>query len=144
MVKCKQRARDVMFWPCMNKDIETCINNCNLCATYQKQQEAEPLRTIPTPDLPYAFFGCDLFDYESKKYILLVDYYSKFINVVQLESTVTSHVVIAMKYVFSIHGIPTRLMSNNGPQFSSSEFKTFCEELGITHETSSPHFHVRN
>ena len=103
MVKCKQRARDVMFWPCMNKDIETCINNCNLCATYQKQQEAEPLRTTPTPDLPYAFFGCDLFDYESKKYILLVDYYSKFINVVQLESTVTSHVVIAMKYVFSIH-----------------------------------------
>ena len=35
-------------------------------------------------------------------------------------------------------------MSNNGPQFSSSEFKTFCEELGITHETSSPHFQSSN
>ena len=53
MVKCKQRAWEVMFWLCMNKDIEHCINSCNLRATYQKQQEAEPLRPTPTPDLPY-------------------------------------------------------------------------------------------
>lgn len=144
MTKCKKRAREVMYWPRMNTEVERYIENCALCASYQNQQPAEPLKPTPTPDLPYMLVGCDLFDFQSKAYILTVDYYSKYIDVLPLNSTNTTAIVEALKSIFATHGIPTTLRSDNGPQFSSSEFKKFSKELGIDHQTSSPHFQSAN
>ena len=144
IVKCKQRAREVMFWPRMNADIENTVRDCGICAEHQNQQVSEPLVPTKTPDLPYSMVGCDLFELERKKYVLLVDYYSKFIDVVELRHEATSAVVEAMKSVFACHGIPKRLRSDNGPQFTSAEFKNFCKQYGIEHETSSPHFQSSN
>lgn len=144
MTKCKQRAREVMYWPNMNADIENTVKDCASCAEYQNQQTSEPLKPTPTPDLPYNMVGSDLFDFESKKYLLLVDYYSKYIDVVELNSTTSKSVISAMKSVFACHGIPQRLRSDNGPQYSSAEFKDFCKSYGIDHETSSPAFQSSN
>ena len=72
MTKCKQRGREVMFWPNMNSDIENMIRDCSACVEYQNQQSAEPLKPTPTPDLPYSMVGSDLFDFENKKYVLIV------------------------------------------------------------------------
>lgn len=43
MTKCKQRAREVMYWPSMNADIEKCVSECIECASLQNQQSAEHL-----------------------------------------------------------------------------------------------------
>lgn len=45
----------------------------------------------------------------------------------------------ALKAQFSRHGIPAILRTDNGPQYTSEEFKEFCESYGIQHKTSSPH-----
>ena len=42
--------------------------------------------------------------------------------------------------MFSEHGIPEVLCSDNGPQYVSAQFADFCTSWGITHETSSPHY----
>lgn len=81
--------------------------------------------------------GSDLFDFESKKYLLLVDYYSKYISVVELTTT---SVINAMKKCLHVIGIPQTHRSDNRPHYSSTEFKSFCKEYGIDHETSSPTF----
>lgn len=144
IVKCKQRAREAMFWPGMNTDIEMTVRDCSKCEEHQNQQRAEPLKPTKTPDLPYNMVGCDLFYFESKKYVLVVDYYSKYIDVVELSQETTTVVVVALKGVFSCHGIPRTLRSDNGPQFSSQEFKDFCKSYEIQHDTSSPHFQSSN
>ena len=41
---------------------------------------------------------------------------------------------------FAHFGIPEKLFSDNGPQFSSGEFKEFTKRLGIEHITSSPNY----
>ena len=41
--------------------------------------------------------------------------------------------------MFSEHGIPEVLCSDNGPQYASVQFADFCMSWGISHETSSPH-----
>ncbi|XP_052809379.1 uncharacterized protein K02A2.6-like [Mya arenaria] len=122
------------------------VSNCSMCAEQQNQQPAEPLKPTLTPDLPYDMVGCDVFQFRSEKYlvIVIVDYYSKYIDTEKLESETTSDITSALMKVFSSHGIPNTLISDNGPQFSSSEFKTFCEEHGIIHLTSSPHFQSSN
>ena len=46
--------------------------------------------------------------------------------------------------MFSEHGIPEILCSDNGPQYVSAQFADFCTSWGITHETSSPHYPQSN
>ena len=105
IAKCKQRAREVMYWPTMNSEIDQIVSNCSVCAEKQNQQPAEPLKPTPTPDLPYNMVGCDMFEFESKKHLILVDYYSKYIDVMELRSESTTAVIKAMKTIFACHGI---------------------------------------
>ena len=78
----------------------------------------------------------DLFDLKGKK---LVDYYSQFVKVQQLQST-TTFSVIFLKPIFARYGIPVTLISDNGPQFTSVEMKQFAEIYGFHYITSSPYF----
>ena len=144
IVKSKSRAREVMYWPAMNSDIEDLISSCTTCAEFTKKQTSEPLLPTPTPDLPYSHVGTDIFEFNNKKYLVLIDYYSKYIDAVELKSESISAVISAMKGVFACHGLPSVLRSDNGPQYSSTQFKKFCDENGIKHEESSPHFQSSN
>jgi transposase InsO family protein len=49
-----------------------------------------------------------------------------------------------MKEVFSRHGIPETVVSDNGTQYSSREFKMFSMEWGFNHVTSSPNYAQAN
>ena len=46
--------------------------------------------------------------------------------------------------MFARHGMLVTLMSDNGPQFSSKEFKDFATTYCFQHITSSPHFPQSN
>ncbi|XP_013407625.2 uncharacterized protein K02A2.6-like [Lingula anatina] len=121
-------------------EIENMVRDCIKCSEYQNRLPAEPLKPTVPPDLPYTEVGCDIFDFGAKKYLLLIDYYSKYIDVVELNAATTTATINAMRYVFSCHGIPLKIRSDNGPQFSSCEFKQFCKVYDIEHMTSSPQY----
>jgi transposase InsO family protein len=139
IVKCKQRAREVLYWPAMHSDIEQAVKDCSKCAEFQNNQPKEPMKPTETPDLPFMEVGTDIFELDSKHYILIVDYYSKFIEVDELPDMSSKATITALKSQFCRHGIPQVVRSDNGPQYSSSEFRKFCLEFGISHRTSSPH-----
>ena len=139
IVKSKQRAREALYWPAMNQQIEEMIEDCTECNTHQKAQHTEPLHPTPHPDLPWQEAASDLFEWEGSHYLLTIDYYSKYIEVTRLTTTTSSAVVHALKEHFSRHGIPEILRTDNGPQYVAAEFATFCKDWGITHRTSSPH-----
>ena len=45
-----------------------------------------------------------------------------------------------MKSIFSSHGIPHTVVSDNGPRYNSAEMKDFASTYGFNHVTSSPHY----
>ena len=100
----------------------------------------EPLCPSTLPEKPWERLGADLFELNKTHYLLLVDYFSRWIEVRKLSSLTANAVVTAIKSIFSFHGICDVLISDNGPQFASSEFRTFIESYGFTHLTSSPHY----
>ena len=69
----------------------------------------------------------------------MVDYYSRYSKVIELPSTTSSAIIIAMKSIFSRHGIPSVVISNNDPQYTSTEMKIFPSSFGFRHITSSPY-----
>ena len=73
-------------------------------------------------------------------YLLTVDYYSKWPEVEKLDGLSLSNVITYLKKQFSRYGFIDELVSDNGPQFSSAEFKKFAIDYQFTHTTSSPHY----
>lgn len=137
--KCKRRAREVMYWPRMNQDIGHTTASCEVCLTYRSKQQAEPLMTYPVPDRPFYRVGADLFDCNGKSHIVVADYFSNYPEVATLQTTSSKAVIAFLKTVFARHGVPCELISDNGPQFASSEFADFAKEWGFQHITS-PHY----
>ena len=66
IVKCRQRARDVLFWPEMSVDIEQMVNNCSVCVDYANKQPSEPLKPAFPPSLPRKKIGIDLFEFHGE------------------------------------------------------------------------------
>ena len=137
--KCKRRARDVLYWPGMASQIENIVSSCATCSIYQRRNQKEPLLPHDVPDRPWAKVGADLFEIQKKQFLVLVDYYSGYIEVDQLTSTTASQVIMKCKSQFSRHGIPDVLITDNGPQFSSYQFRGFTQEYQFNHRTSSPY-----
>ena len=133
--KCKRRARDVIYWPGMSSQIEDVVSTCSICNTYLRSNTKEPM--IPH-DVPNSQVGADLFQLNGHQYLLLVDYYSGFIEVSMLHNTRSSQIITHCKSHFSRYGIPNLLITDNGPQFSSDEFRQFSKDYNMEHRTSSP------
>ena len=84
MVKSKQRARDIVYWPGMNKQVEEMVSKCSICLEYRDKPPKEPMIPHEIPSRPWAKVSCDLFELENKQYLVMADYYSGFIEVAQL------------------------------------------------------------
>ena len=54
IVKCKQRARDILFWPGMSSQIEDKVSKCSVCSQVQKAQAREPMIVRDPPDRPWS------------------------------------------------------------------------------------------
>lgn len=58
----------------------------------------------------------------------------------KINSSSSKTVINVLKENFSRYGIPKILKSDNGPAFSSAEFKNFAVSYGFEHITSSPRY----
>lgn len=97
---------------------------------------------LPTelPTYPWQTVGSDLFELYGNHYLLVVDYFSRYPEIVRVSPTTSQNVIKALKSVFSRHGIPEVQRSDNGPQYSIGELHDFATSYGFTHVTSSPKF----
>ena len=138
IVKCRLRARTSVWWSGISKQINEMIQNCKTCCQ-NFQIQSEPMIPTTLPQRPWEKIGTDLFELKGKSYLLLVDYFSRYIAVVKLTCTTTKSVVAAMKPLFARYGTPDVIISDNGPQYLSQEFKQFAEDYEYSHVTSSPY-----
>ena len=122
ITKCRERAKESVWWPGLGKQISNEVQSCKICYKLGCQP-VEPLLSTPFPQLPWQKVGTDLFTWNSTKYLLVIDYYSRYIEVAET----SNDVMIRLKSIFARHGIAQEVLSDNGPQFSSSMFKKFSE-----------------
>ena len=125
--KCLQRARETIFWPGFTTDVINVVSSCETCQKFRPQQTREPLQPHANPELPYDIIAIDLCSCLGKDYLVIVDYYSSYPEVFQLnKSTASSAVITPLKSCFARWGKPVKLISDNGPQLVSAEFENFC------------------
>ena len=99
--KCKQRANTAAWWPGLTKDIEGMVANCSFCQGQKPTQRKEPLMPSPMPERPWQRIGADLCDQDGKRYLIVVDYYSRYLEIANLSNTASYHVIGKLKNIFS-------------------------------------------
>ena len=137
--KCRRRARQAVYWPNMNSDVEVMVKSCNECLKYSASQPREPLQPHDVPTRPFQKVGMDLCTLGSKNYLIIVDYFSCYPEVFLMSCTTARSVINVLKQTFARFGIPSILCSDNGPQFVNAEMKDFARDWGFSHVTSSPY-----
>ena len=137
--KCQARARQAVWWPGMSTQLTELVSSCHECRK-QSTPRAQPLILTELPELPWQNVAMDLFDWKKQTYLVIVDYYSRFIEVTRLEKLTSEEVIRHCKSIFARHGVPEQVISDNGPQFAADEFKLFAVLYGFEHSISSPYY----
>ncbi|XP_037294857.1 uncharacterized protein K02A2.6-like [Manduca sexta] len=118
------------------------ISACNICIQLRPTPPRAPLATWQFP--PKIFYRVHL-DFlgpiNNRMYLIIVDAYSKWVEVYDTSNACTTSVVIEKLCEFmSRFGVPHTIVSDNGLAFTSQEFQQHCLLNGITHITS-PAYH---
>ncbi|UYV63652.1 K02A2.6-like [Cordylochernes scorpioides] len=144
ITKTRLRARETVWWPGISEEIAETVRKCSVCIQ-EAVSKHEPLIPTNFPTRPWQKIGMDLFKFENKWYLVVIDYYSRFPEMIQLDRLTASVVVRSCKSIFARHGIPETVVSDNGTQFEAArEFANFARQYGFTHVTSSPRFPQSN
>lgn len=140
IVRTKALARSYFWWPKLDEDIEDLIRACQLC----QQSRHNPPKSIPLPwertKQPWSRLHIDFAGpFQNKIFMIVVDSYSKWLEVVLVSSTDSAAAIQALRTMFSTHGLPDMIVSDNGTAFTSSQFKSFMETNGIRHILVAPY-----
>ena len=82
-----------MVWPGLGKQLTNVVQSCKICCKFAYQPK-EPLMSTPFPKLPWQKVATDLFTWKSTKYLMVVDYYSRYIEVARLPTETSQDVII--------------------------------------------------
>ncbi|UYV76722.1 K02A2.6-like, partial [Cordylochernes scorpioides] len=144
ITKTRLCARETVWWPGIPEEIAETVRKCSVCIQ-EAVSKHEPLIPTNFPTRPWQKIGMDLFKFENKWYLVVIDYYYRFPEMIQLDRLTANVVVRNCKSIFARHGIPETVVSDNGTQFGAArEFTNFARQYGFTHVTSSPRFPQSN
>ncbi|XP_045132899.1 uncharacterized protein LOC123517089 [Portunus trituberculatus] len=104
--------------------------------------------TTPTGEVPIRPFedvSADLFTHADKDYLIYADRLSGWSCIAEYGREASSRTTTKLLCrIFRVVGVPVRLRSNGGPQFTSSTFRSFIQRWGINHVMSSPGYPQSN
>ena len=142
--KAMDLARTCIYWLGMEADITDYIKRCLMCIECSNLP-METLHPHEVPPEPWVKIGVDFFqDHLGKKHLIVANYFSKFPYVFPVVSSHHFKTINHLRELFAAEGVPSTVMSDNGPPFNGEEFRQFTHDFDFVHKTSSPHFPQSN
>lgn len=140
--KTLSKIREKYYWPGMFSEIKNYVKNCEVCKAVKdsNQQTRAPMGAPKKAKRPWQLISTDFLGpfVRSKSgntmLLVVIDWFSKFILLQPMrKATSKSTIKFLENNVFCVFGSPERLVSDNGSQFRSHEFKSFLEGYSVKH-----------
>lgn len=122
------------------KQIQDFVLSCIICQKYSASNPKQPMTSHDVCDYPFQKIGIDFKDFKGIDFLVVVDYFSKFIIVNRLKDKTGYTVISVLKNICSSHGLPQEIFSDCGPPFGSKEFRDFANRYKIKLGNSSPRY----
>ena len=140
------------WWPQMQKDAVEYVRSCEQCQKHAPliHQPAGRLNPVNSP-WSFAQWGLDILGpfpraTGNRLFVLVaVNYFTKWAEAEALANIRDTDVKkFVWKNIVTRFGVPNSLVTDNGLQFDSKAFRTFCSELGIRNKYSTPAYPQSN
>jgi transposase InsO family protein len=138
--KCRRRAQDSVWWPYISKELTEFIEKCDFCQVHKRNNRSEPLKPTTLPDRPWQRIALDLFELNGDRYLIVVDYFSRWFEVIKMTRIDSESVISVLKRIFVIFGIPEIVQSDRGLQFNSLMFRSFAIDYDFSLTYSDPFY----
>lgn len=121
-------TKEYFWWPNMTKDVKEFVTACHTCARTKNSNKppAGLLLPLPAPHRPWSHIALDFVtgltpSSGNTTICTVVDRFSKAAHLIPLPKlpSALETVELITNYVFRLHGVPTYIVSDRGPQFLS-------------------------
>ena len=145
IVRMKSLARSHVWWPGIDEEIARTVKACSSCQCFKNASPKAPLHPWSWATKPWERIHLDFAGpFMGKMLLVAVDSHSKWPEVKIMSTTTATKTITVLRDLFARYGLPRQVVSDNGPQFVSEEFKDFMRTNGIKHMRSAPYHPASN
>ena len=145
IVRMKALARSHVWWPGIDADIEQVVRTCVPCQENQARPSTAPVHCWEYPTGPWERLHIDFAGpTDGRYYLVVIDAFSKWMEVEIVPSPSTECTIDKLQKMFTTHGLPKIVVSDNGSAFVSAAFKAFMRMNGIRTIQSAPYHPASN
>jgi hypothetical protein len=130
--------RQGFFWPTALKDACEIVQQCEACQFFSKHTKlpAQALQTIPLT-WPFSCWGLDILGPFPRgqggyKFLFVaIDKFTKWIEAEPTGEIKADNAIKFIKGIFCRYGLPHRILTDNGSQFTSGDLQDYCIKLRV-------------
>jgi hypothetical protein len=136
----KERLRSKVWWPGIDRDAERKCRECYGCQVVVKEYRSPPVKSTRMPERPWQDLALDLLGPmpTGEHLIVLVDYYSRWMEVDIAHSTNSEKIIKCLDAQFARYGVPKTLRTDNRSNLVSKEMEGYLAEMGVSHKLTTP------
>lgn len=129
LARTKELARSYVWWPSI--DLEAHLKQCKPCQEQRNVPNNAPLHPWSWPTAPWKRVHIDLAGpFRQRMFLVVVDAHSRWPEVCVRKNSASKEAIACLRDMFARLGYPDTIALDNGPQLTSTEFKTFVREVG--------------
>ena len=122
-----------IWWPGLDQDIKKLVQGCHVCPVNSNTPPSTPLQPWQWPSKPWTRIHVDFAGpIQGHMLLVIIDVHSKWMEVHVMTSSSAKATIENLQITFAQLGLPTTIVSDNGPCFASEEFKQFLKSNVIT------------
>ena len=140
----KAPARSCVWWPGIDRQIEGKVKGCHSCIRPANSPPTAPIHHWTWPTKPRQRDHIDFAEFQGENYFVLSDAHSKLAEVFRLRITSAEKTIDLLGQLFACYGLPEEMVSDNGPQFTSTPCADFMRLNRIRHSRSVPYHPATN
>ncbi|XP_053316421.1 uncharacterized protein K02A2.6-like [Spea bombifrons] len=141
----KQKARGYVWWPCIDADITAYVNACIGCAQTARDPPRGCIQPWTWPTVPWFRLHLDFAGpIKGQTFLVIIDAHSKWPEVFPINQPTTKATIVILLHLFATFGYPREIVTDNGAQFTSHEFKSFVTVHNIKHKLTAPYHPATN
>ena len=134
------RAVTCVYWPNMREDIMKTRAACSSCNLNAPSNPAPPPHPVQHPQYPFSDICADFFSHSGKSFLVIVDRYSNWLSLLQLQGDTSANVIKELRDYFATWGIPHTFSTDGDSIFTSHEMKTWLQRWDVHHRISSAYY----
>ena len=141
IVRMKRLIRETYWWLQMSRQTEDKVKYCIPCQQSKKSRPKTiiPKTSIPVPETTAKQWSLDIMGpfFNGRYLVVAIDDFSNFPELLDTKSITSYTIITFMESLFARYGNPDAVLTDNGPQFISREFRLFLKDLDVHHYTSA-------